>query len=110
MSQGSGFGRRRVAAVFASISLISTLGAAGSADAALRRCRSPLAVTGAIAPLREAAEASALAAWAKEAGKIGAGFKTWDQALSKDLTCMPTQPTGFICTANASPCALVGRG
>ena len=78
---------------------------AAPADAA-RRCRSPLPVTGPVAVSRELAEQASLRAWSEQAAKLGAGFKIWDNAIGRDLSCDTVEPAGFKCVANGSPCAV----
>lgn len=75
------------------------------ADAA-RRCRSPLPVTGPVAVSRELAEQASLRAWSEQAAKLGAGFKIWDNAIGRDLSCDSVEPAGFKCVANGSPCTV----
>ena len=78
---------------------------AAPAEAA-RRCRSPLPVTGPVAVSRELAEQASLRAWSEQAAKLGAGFKVWDNAIGRDLSCDTVEPAGFKCVANGSPCAV----
>lgn len=91
-------------------SVLVMLLAPDHAAEAARRCRSPLSVTGPLAATRELAEEATLRAWSAQAAKLGATFKTWDNAIGRDLPCETVSPAdappAIQCTANGSPCAV----